>query len=184
MINNKKSLLWNIGLVIIFFVVMSSAYLLLSAKYEQLSKSQAIGEKQLTLINVYLEGEKLKTYFDLASKFASVQAYYDLGKSGGYYPGKNDCGNYYGYALWSYNNTECYPANDDIENNFKLYFTDAIKSYINDAGVVLPKDDFMVNIKNNDGNATDEVIILSRKKVFMNFRGYHINDNDMVIKIK
>ena len=106
---SKKSQLFNISLVIITIVVLTTALIFLTKKNEPFEK-EPLGKKQAELISVYQKAEKTLFYIDQSAKYAAYQALYDLAENGGFKQKK--CGKYLNYNLWNNENNnleECFP---------------------------------------------------------------------------
>jgi len=131
---HKKSLLFNISLVIITIIVLTTALIALG----QLSPfKDGIGSRAFDIVNVYQEAENRLFYVDESAGLSAQQAAYDLAQNGGY-SDKPECNEYRDYAIWSDATAkECYP--DDYKEGFKKIFNNNIKDYLS----LLPFDKFI-----------------------------------------
>lgn len=125
-LNSKKGMLFNILLVIFTLVVLTTAFVRLSAKKCQDGSSQACLEKVLgkDSIDVMLkvqDGSKAMIYLDLAARFALYQSLFDLQSKGGLAT-TSDCGTYYDFALWkNAKGIFCVPERKNAEEALKKY---------------------------------------------------------------
>lgn len=115
---NKKSLIYNIALVLIAFATLVSALIIINQKHEQAQKSQVIGEKQTELFFAYQKGEDILYNIDLLGKYGFYNTISAMNKIGGLQ--SNECGQYNGANMWNKGDAssnsiilECYPVQDD-----------------------------------------------------------------------
>ncbi len=94
---NKKGMLFNVSLVVITLIVLTSALIVLNSKYDPFKAT--IG-RQYELIEKYNEGEKYLFYLDEASKLALKDAAVSTADNGGFFE-SSECGTYHGLNLWS-----------------------------------------------------------------------------------
>ena len=172
-VKQKNGMLWSIGIVLITFVMLTAAFFILSAKYENLSQSETIGEKQLGLINVYQEAEKNLLYSDLAAKYSARQAVYDMGLHGGFYS-EPACGSFYSYPLWSSENQKCFP-----EADLEGFFNDNFPGYASHSGKV-PMQDYFVKIKTNQTGTLHTA--LAEKNIEADFEGQQFVTGTLSLK--
>lgn len=86
---NKKALFYNIGLVLVFTAVLTSAFLVLEIKKDAFDGK--VGELQFRLIKTYQEVEDRLFRLDWAAKSGLSHALYDLAHTSGYIA-SNKCG--------------------------------------------------------------------------------------------
>lgn len=127
---SKKGMLFSVLLVLTFFIVATSAFIVLDRKYTELSRSKQIGEKQMALFEAYGKGEKAMFYIDRAAEIAAEEAIYDSAETGGHF--NSPCG-YYGnddepaYAVWKRNDQDCYPG---LPDSYESLFNAEISKYL------------------------------------------------------
>ncbi len=86
---NKKSLFYNVGLVLIFTAVLTIAFFILETKKDAFDNK--VGELQFRLIKTYQEVENKLFRLDWVAKSGLSHALYDLAYTGGYIE-SNKCG--------------------------------------------------------------------------------------------
>ncbi len=123
---SKKSMVFIVGLVIVTFILLTMLYVKVTSKQKTLALTQALGGKQLKIISLYQQGEKIKLFYDLAADYALRQTAYDLARNGGFY-GESPCGNNYGYQLWTNSTATCFP---DIDKELSTRLNENLESYI------------------------------------------------------
>ncbi len=142
-----------VTLVIVTLIILITAYVLLSHKYQFRTKDgleKKVGDLQFELIDKYAEGEAYLFYLDQSAKYSLDLSLYNLAENGGHYVelaengiySLNDCGDYNGYQLWATPEKECYP---DYEENFGYYFSSYFSEYMNQFDIEDPYFDFDVS---------------------------------------
>ncbi len=139
-------------LIVTLVIIFALFYMVfgLLGKYNEISKSKAIGERQAELLEVYQRGEKALLYADQSAKMVSEQAIYDFAKNGMLSDKK--CGTYKGYAVLDFNNG-CEP---DI-NNLQFYLNENLNAYLlnyPDKEIVIPLDNYFFALKSENSRLT------------------------------
>jgi hypothetical protein len=136
---NRKAMVFNILVVIMTIVILTYAYLRLSAKTDS---AREIGEEQMGVITQAQEGEKALIFIDFAAKMALYQAIYDLQSQGGISE-TAACGTYYGFNRWNGDSGQtCFvdskTAMDSLRDLFVSNLVARVASY--------PSADFVGNV--------------------------------------
>lgn len=140
MIRAKKSMFFNITLVLITFVTLLTAFLILNAKKNQFI-DQRIGIKQYDLIEAYQTADQALLYLDQSSEYALRKSITEL-INNSYYIGEPPCGSYLDYILLKNKEKECLMSNLQIVNNLKRAFDLNLHSYLVKYPLPLPFDYF------------------------------------------
>lgn len=117
----KKASIFVVGVVVVAFIVLTSAFIALFYKY---SKTGVIGDEQYSLMNSYLKGDKALLYTDTAAEQAYKQAAYWFTFNAGFY-GVSTC-NIDGLNII---NGECDFNDDIIKENFNKYLNHFFNQY-------------------------------------------------------
>ncbi|MBW2981377.1 hypothetical protein KY343_00725 [Candidatus Woesearchaeota archaeon] len=122
--NTKKALLFNISLVLITIIVLTTALIALG---QVIPFKEGIGSRAFDIVEVYQEGENKLFYVDQAAKLSAQQAAYDLAQKGGF-SNKTKCGKKEDYSIWlDATKKDCYP---DYKNEFNKDFNKIMKGYL------------------------------------------------------
>ncbi|MBI2657812.1 D-alanyl-D-alanine carboxypeptidase family protein [Candidatus Woesearchaeota archaeon] len=143
--NKKASFFFLPLLVILSSLILIYLFIVLLSKTGTFSSSP-IGDRQFTLLKVYMKAEGALFYIDQSAKYSLQQAVYDLARDGGlsevyaseiltprehptlHSPIK-ECGKYYGYFLWNDKGVDCFSENK-IKLNLELQFNEKFSGYI------------------------------------------------------
>ncbi|MBC8444056.1 hypothetical protein H8D83_00570 [Candidatus Woesearchaeota archaeon] len=68
---SKKAMIFNISLVVITIVVLTTAFIAINNKIEKTKNQEKIGTKQYKLITTYQELEKVQFYLEQSMKYAT-----------------------------------------------------------------------------------------------------------------
>jgi len=128
--SNKKSSVGLVMLPTMGFVIGVIIFFVFTAP----KIDDYIGGKQAAVLKAVGQGEQVLSSIDVAARFAAWQSLFDLGKSGGFYPGtpadlspaaeQYPCERY-GYTLWNSNNEKCWP---DYFDSYTKHFDATFKS--------------------------------------------------------
>ncbi|MFH1850361.1 MAG: hypothetical protein ABH879_09370 [archaeon] len=123
----KKSMFFNISLVMITMIVLLTAFIRLSAKYSDDGKglNRYIGSREYETFRRYSEGERAMFFVDTAAGYAAGAAALELGDFGGTIA--SPCGSYRGYAKWTTRDRDCYP---DARSSFLAYNAASLDAYL------------------------------------------------------
>jgi hypothetical protein len=132
---NKKGLLFNISLVIITIIVLTTALIALG---QLTSFREGIGARAFEIVQLYQEAEKRLFYVDQSAKLSAQQAAYDLAQKGGFF-NETLCVLYRDFAVWATADPSisCYPIN--YKEDFKRILNNNMKNYLSP----LPSDMFI-----------------------------------------
>ena len=165
--SKKGAILFNITLVFITVIVLTTAFFVLTNKKN--SFPSGIGGTQIEIIKTYQEADKILLYVDQAAKFSVDQAAYDLGLQGGYNT-VSDCGKITNYMIWQTNTKECYPY---FIENFGGLINKEMDKYLNNypsqSGLTIPKDNYEFTIY------TDKVIGTALEDININMYNKWVN---------
>jgi hypothetical protein len=157
--SKKGAILFNITLVFVTVIVLTTAFFVLANKRVQFPSG--IGGRQVEIIKTYQESDKILLYVDQAAKFSVDQSVYNLGLQGGHYS-KPVCGENSGYFIWQKSTTDCYP--NAIET-FGILINKEMDKHLNNyppqTGLTIPKDNYEFTIHNDKviGIALENVIL-------------------------
>jgi len=122
---SKKGMIFNIFLVIITVIVLTTAFVKLTNKFDNFEK--VMGEHQLEQILKIQKGEKSLACIDIAARIGMHESLYNLQLAGGT---SGDCGKYYGFNLWhDVDGKDCSPNDKGVEEGLKNEFKESFKSY-------------------------------------------------------
>jgi len=125
MMRSKKAILFNISLVIVTIIVLTTALITLD---QANPFRQGIGSKAFDAVVLYQKAETSMFYADQSAKLSAQQTAYDLAQKGGFY-NESKCGEKEGYAIWSDGtDKDCYP---EYKTEFQKKFNDIMKEYLN-----------------------------------------------------
>ena len=122
---NKKAIAGFMFLVIAGLIFSFALFNLASKNKNKLGGENFIGEKQIALMNIYLEAEKDLLYMDKLGSYVLPNSLFYMAKSGGFYE-KSGCGSYGNYNFWLGMKEDCAP---NIYENLPLYLQDTILNY-------------------------------------------------------
>ena len=123
---NKKSILFNISLVVVTAIVLTTALVAL----DQLNPfKEGIGANSFDIIKTYQEAESRLFFIDQSAKLSSQQIIYDLAANGGF-EAESDCGRYKNYNVWSTTDPSIYCYPDNYKELFKKDLNQNLRSYI------------------------------------------------------
>ncbi|MBW2966388.1 hypothetical protein KY342_04765 [Candidatus Woesearchaeota archaeon] len=123
---NKKSILFNISLVLIAIVVLTTAFM---ALFVLKPFKEGIGTRAFDLIKVYQETENVLFYIDQAAKLSAQQAAYDLALNGGFEL-DSICGRREDYNIWSTTDPSIYCYPDNYKEIFKKDLNKNLKKHL------------------------------------------------------
>ncbi|MDP2750520.1 MAG: peptidoglycan DD-metalloendopeptidase family protein, partial [Nanoarchaeota archaeon] len=132
---NKKAYVFNVFMLIVLLVILTSAFIILKGKYDKLKDQSEDDNKEfgkIAIFRYYEEGERIQFFYDQAMKYAVEDALYSFANAGGYYAA--ECGFYNGTNLWHSNGQDCIPK---IDENFAGFLGESLNKY---AKGYLPKD--------------------------------------------
>jgi hypothetical protein len=137
--NNKKGMIFNIMIVVLTTVVLTSAFTRLSVKT---TVEEEIGERPLKLIGTVQEGEKALIFLDFAAKMAIYQAVFDMQAAGGI-TDTAACGTYYGFNMWNGPSGEsCFVDASVAQDSLRDFFVSNLVARV----AAYPTADFIGNI--------------------------------------
>ncbi|MBI5398105.1 hypothetical protein HZB03_01455 [Candidatus Woesearchaeota archaeon] len=125
-LRSKKGLLFNILLVIFTIVILTTAFVRLSAKKcmdlsSQTCLEKVLGRDPIEVMLKVQDGSKAMIYLDVAARFALYQALFDLQAKGGLVS-TGDCGTYFDFAVWkNAKGIFCIPEQKDTEQALQQY---------------------------------------------------------------
>ena len=132
---NKKSMLFNISLVLISIIVLITALMALIALKPF---KEGIGTRAFDVIKVYQETENRLFYVDRAAKLSAQQSAYDLAFNGGFET-DSDCGKYKDYNVWSTTDPSIYCYPDNYKEVFEKHLNQGLRNYLS----LLPSNKFI-----------------------------------------
>lgn len=114
---SKKGMFFNLFLVIITLMVLTTALIRLHSKFD-LPDDEKFGEKQLAIISTANYAQIALNYIDQSSKLVARQTVYDLSQSVGHIR-ESPCGEYMGHQVILEENKNCKPnVNQNTINKF------------------------------------------------------------------
>ena len=129
MIKNKKAAIipiWVPGLVLVAFVVLTTAVIFLNQKFGKLPN---IGESQQQVFEAAMAAENSLVYLDASANLAAQQAVVGTAFEGGY-SFEPKCGTYMGFNLWTAKDAECYPSPEDVKSSILYHIDAGLKIYL------------------------------------------------------
>ena len=170
---NKKSMIFNIFLVLMTLLMLTYAYIGLTDKYVDVD----VSIKPFDVIRTYQQGEKELLYIDQSAQYSLQQTLYTMGTEGGFYD-VSPCGEYLGDAIWG---DGCFP---NYKDNIKKYFKDNMDFYVSNNNLAFTQE-YDLNL-NGDDTHTEIVgiapfyLFISHEKVYVSpdhTTNYPIEDN-------
>ena len=175
MLKGKKGVQTNIIVSIVTITgILTLIYLLivLTSKFNDVSKGKAIGERQFELYAAYANGERALYYVDEASRISVDKTARELAKNGGYsyyydegYWLNTPCGTYNGFTLWKNGGSNCYPDKETAKSSYFATLTKTLREYYEKYPETSIPPDYSYTIKDGDllGLANREIIITAGK---------------------
>jgi len=163
----KKSMLFNIMLVFITLITLTSALLVLNAKKGQFRDEDGrfgIGIHQHNIVRMYYEGEKYRIFASQAARSAVSQVIEAMAESGGnYYPlvscKKND------FIIWrTHEDPYCMPSEYLLADSFGFYFGNIMARYLDNYPFASLRPDF-ITLNLHD-------ILIEKSRSSFNFSGF------------
>ncbi len=125
---SKKAMIFNISLVVITIVVLSTAFIAINNKIEKVKNQEPIGTKQYQLITTYQEAEKAQFYIEQSAKYHILEIKKQLIKKSGSIQNKEYIQNFTNFLEKKLNNSlSLYPYKNIIVpllNNYEISFTE------------------------------------------------------------
>lgn len=117
----KKGSLFVVGVVIVSFLVLTSAFAVMFLKYSRTGK---IGDKQFLVTKAYLEGDKAMLYMDTVASQAYEQAAHEFALNAGFSDVVN-CN------IKNFNiiNSDCDFSEDTLKQSFNKYLNQVFNHY-------------------------------------------------------
>ncbi len=126
----KKGYVLSVGILLVALVALTTAFVQLTIKYDMENArglKYEIGDFQFYLINLYSKGEKLLLYVDKAADYSFDEALLYLATNGF---SEQECGEYQGYTVWKSEDKECYPEEEEINEEFLVLFKNKFRTYL------------------------------------------------------
>lgn len=119
----KKAVAFNLALVVVEIILLTSALLILSKEMPPYK----IGERQNALFRTNEKAQDALLYIDLAAELAITDSFYAL-YDNGMYASDTKRGDYLGYPYWKTEYGGAYPT--DMHDDFITLFNDELNVYL------------------------------------------------------
>ena len=141
-----------ITIVCIFLIIALGVFLFFANKNMSMSNTLGfIGQKSNFILQSYQDAEKTLFYIDMSAKYSAPSAYF-LAAYDGAMPEDSECGRYYDFAIWDFEDENCLPMSDANNNeNFKSSFESKMNKGLNGYFKLAPQlaivtDNYEINI--------------------------------------
>ena len=148
---NKKGK-YFITLICVFLIISLGVFLYFVNKNNNRGNALGdIGHKANKILGAYQDAESALLFIDMSAKYSAPGAYFMTAYEGAM-PEDSDCGRYYDFAMWDFEDENCMPSgNENLQNSFSSQMNKQLDDYFQlYLDSTIPLDNYEINAFEKD----------------------------------